>query len=145
LGKVRDFLVENLGAVKHKFGGVTAELFLPGSQSKYELRDLTELLNDLFFEQGNVGLLVARRAHSILGQNQSNASKALVTKNGGNAAVGKRLTEFCKGPLRQIFRSHSNVIFGSDVPPSKNGDDLFVRAVGTVVVPCAEVPTDADG
>jgi hypothetical protein len=61
--RLSNFLRDNMGAVWHKVGG-SKQLFIPGLQSNYHLKELVSFLTDVSQHSRDVALSVALRTNS---------------------------------------------------------------------------------
>ena len=108
-----------MGAVEQKLEG-SKQLFIPGSQSDYPLKDLMGFLIALS-STVNVRLLVASH-------DESAASTALIGEHGGRGGVGRTLQPF-RAILRAFLSKHAAFVLGKESTPPKDGEQQLVRVL----------------
>ena len=135
--RYRSFFIDSMGAVEYKIAG-KKELFIPGSESNYPLKEVMAFLSDLI-NAVDVRVLVASH-------DDSEQSQALVHARGGRGAVGKSLLQF-RSNLAPFLKAHSSVLFGKDGKVSlKDGENqlvLIVKQLHSCGVIKAELTCDA--
>jgi hypothetical protein len=114
------FMRDTMEATEHRFEGAK-QLFLRGSASDYDLKDLVGLFIELKGKESVLRLLVA--SHDT-----SPASLALIVEYGGRGAVGKALSSF-RANLPTLVARHRSVVFGKRKAISKDADNKLVIAL----------------
>ena len=103
--RYRAYFRDCLGAVGYEIDG-KKELFFPGSESDYPLREMVVFLNNLRTAV-DVRVLVACHDGTV-------QSKALVESFGGRGAVSKSLHQF-RANLPGFLEAHSSVLCGRNL------------------------------